>query len=336
VENDHYLSEVYTGLPRTSGQRPAFGSAVSRLAGDSAALPAYVSLDEETSDVFEFERPHYAGPGHAPFRPFAEALADMRGTETGDRLGERKQLLERFDRLRRHVDQAAAYGAHDAFTLRAMDILASPAVRDAFDLSQEPEGTLERYGKGLGKYAYIAVGNEPIYDWDPRPVVMARRLVEAGVRVVTLRLGSWDHHGGLPGSIFYVLQTMLPLIDVSLSALVADLRDRGLEEDVLVVVLGEFGRTPKITPAGPGREHWAEAGCALFWGGGLRTGQVIGATDSRAERATEGNVSMQSVVATIYRTLGIDPGTALVDFNGRPQYLLDDRAPIAALGAAGV
>jgi uncharacterized protein (DUF1501 family) len=125
---------------------------------------------------------------------------------------------------------------------------------------------------------------------------------------------------------------MLPLLDASLCALVTDLKERGLDQDVLVVVLGEFGRTPKITDPGPGREHWAEAGCVLFAGGGLNMGQVIGETDSRAERSTSGQISMQNVMATIYRTLGIDPATTLPDFNGRPQYVLEDAAPIAGLG----
>ena len=122
-----------------------------------------------------------------------------------------------------------------------------------------------------------------------------------------------------------------PVLDRSLCALVDDLRDRGLDRDVLVVVLGEFGRTPKVSYPGPGREHWAEAGCALFYGGGLRMGQVVGETDSRAERAKSGSISFQNIVATIYQLLGVDTRSLLPDFNGRPQHLLTDPDPIAEL-----
>jgi len=123
----------------------------------------------------------------------------------------------------------------------------------------------------------------------------------------------------------------MPVLDRSLTALLDDLEDRGLSNDVLVVVLGEFGRTPRITYPGPGREHWADAGCALFCGGGLKMGQVIGETDSRAERARSGNITFQNLFATIYRVLGIDASSQLTDFNGRPQYLLDDWEPVREL-----
>jgi hypothetical protein len=330
VEFDHYLSEVYTGLPRTAGKRPAFGSIVSRLKGGDAALPAYVALNEETVDPFEYERPYYAGSAHAPFRPFGEALNDMSPPESLARLDDRRGLLAGLDARRRALDAQADYGGHDAFAAQALSILASPQVREAFDLSREPEENTARYGRG--KYAYPPTGNDPIYEWEARTFVLARRLVEAGVRAVTLRVGSWDQHSGFSGSIFASLQTLMPLLDASVCALVGDLKERGLDQDVLVVVLGEFGRTPKISYPGPGREHWAEAGCVLFAGGGLRMGQVIGETDSRAERATEGQIGLQNVMATIYRTLGVDPATTLVDFNGRPQYVLEDGTPIAGLG----
>ncbi len=151
------------------------------------------------------------------------------------------------------------------------------------------------------------------------------------MRVVTLRPGSWDHHSGPQSDIFFALRHLLPLLDCSLCALIEDLHARGLDQDVLVVLLGEFGRTPKISQPGPGREHWAEAGCAVLFGGGLRMGQVIGETDSRAERARSGNVTFQNIVATIYNVLGIDTETMLLDFNGRPQHLLSDAQPIQEL-----
>jgi hypothetical protein len=328
VENDHFLSEVYSGLPRTAGRRPAFGSAVSRLAGTGSGLPAYVSLDRATTDPFEFEKPYYAGAGHAPFRPFGEALANMTPVKSLDRLRDRKQLLAAFDTLRRDLDRQDSFDGLDRFTAQALDIVTSPRVRAAFDLGKEPDRVLERYGTGF----YLHQTAKHIrYPWDGKRFALARRLVEAGVRVVTLRAGDWDHHSSEQGDIFAALRAMLPLLDRSLHALLSDLRERGLEQDVLVVVLGEFGRTPKIHKPGPGREHWAEAGCALFAGGGLKMGQVIGATDARAERAKSGSITFQNVVSTIYHVLGIDPSTRLTDFNGRPQHLLESRRPIAEL-----
>jgi hypothetical protein len=328
VENDHFLSEVYTGLPRTAGKRPAFGSVISRLAGGHAALPAYVSLDEATTDQFEFEKPHYLGASHAPFRPFGECLEDMVPVKSVERLQDRRQLLSAFDGFRRNVDRQAALGGLDQFQSQALEIITSPKVRDAFDLSKEPADVIERYGKG--KYPHQTY-KSIFYDWDAKAFVRARRLVEAGVRVVTLRVGSWDHHSGPMSDIFHGLQHLLPVLDKSVHALVTDLRDRGLEQDVLVVVLGEFGRTPKITPLGPGREHWADAGCAILYGGGLRMGQVVGATDPRAERSSDGKITFQNIVATIYRVLGIEMETKIPDFNGRPQYMLEDREPIREL-----
>ncbi|HVA45422.1 MAG TPA: DUF1501 domain-containing protein [Pirellulales bacterium] len=147
-------------------------------------------------------------------------------------------------------------------------------------LSKEPDHLLADYGHKAGKYPHQTVKNI-MYDWDARPFLLARRLVEAGVRVVTLRDGEWDHHGGPQSDIFAALKMKMALLDRSLCALLDDLRNRGLDQDVLVVVLGEFGRSPKIE-AGPGRNHWAEAGCVLFAGGGLRMGQVVGETDSWA------------------------------------------------------
>jgi uncharacterized protein (DUF1501 family) len=146
-----------------------------------------------------------------------------------------------------------------------------------------------------------------------------------------MRAAEWDHHSAARGDIFAALRRLLPLLDRSVFALVSDLKARGLERDVLVVVLGEFGRTPKIVQPGPGREHWAEAGCAVLSGGGLKMGQVVGETDSRVERAKSGSISFQNIMATIYHVLGIDTAAQLPDFNGRPQNLLDDREPIREL-----
>ncbi len=330
VENDHYLSEVYTGLPRTAGQRPAFGSVLSRLKGGVGPLPPYVSLAEGSQGVFDFELPHYAGLGHAPFRPKDESVEDLTPVKSLDQLQGRRQLLAAFDRWRQQADQIASYGAIDRFQSQALEIMTSSQVRDAFDLSREPADMLERYGHKQGHFTHQTLVRL-LYPWDARRFVLARRLVEAGVRVVTVQIGAWDHHSGPDSHIFTSLQHMLPALDRSLAALFNDLHERGLDNDVSVVVLGEFGRTPKITYPGPGREHWADAGCALFYGGGLKMGQVIGATDSRAERSKDGKIDFQNVLSTVYHTLGIHAETQLLNFNGRPQSLLDRHEPIRAL-----
>ena len=332
VENDHYLSEVYTGLPRAAGKRPAFGSVVSKLAPTKVSLPTYVSLKQHQGDLFDYEKPHYVGAAHAPFRPFEESLKDLTPVKNVELLENRKALLTAFDNLHREVEQRQSFGGLDRFQAQALEMIASPKVREAFDLSNESPETLARYGHKIGKYPH-QTAKQYMYDWNGKPFLMARRLVEAGVRVVTLHAAEWDHHSSPTGDIFFALKCLMPVLDMSVTALVNDLKDRGLSDEVLVVVLGEFGRTPKISPVGPGREHWADAGCALFFGGGLTMGQVIGETDSRAERSINGTISFQNVMATIYHTLGIDLDVKLPDFNGRPQYLLDDCVPIRELTA---
>jgi hypothetical protein len=332
VENDHFLSEVFTGLPRTAGHRPAFGSIVSRFAKDDAGpLPTYVSLDRPATDEFDFQKPYYAGAAHRPFRPFGEGLEDLKLSKevTPARLGDRRQLLESFDNLRRDIDQRGEFEGMDKFGVQALEMITSDKVRDAFDLSKEPDRVIAAYGRG-GKFTHQTV-KTILYDWDTKKFVLARRLVEAGARVVTLSVPAWDHHEGPTSDIFLSLRHMLPPLDRSLVALINDLRERGLEKDVLVVVLGEFGRTPKIGQPGPGRNHHAAAGCAVLFGGGLKMGQVIGQTDSRAERSKTGKINFQNIMATIYHVLGIEPSLQLTDFNGRPQYVLEDREPIAEL-----
>jgi hypothetical protein len=328
VENDHFLSEVYSGLPRTAGQRPAFGSVLSRVAPNRSAMPTYVSLRKASEDRFEFEKPHYAGAGHAPFRPFGEALNNLAPVKDLDQLTDRKALLSGFDSMRRDLDMSGALDGIDQYQARALEMMTSAKVREAFDLSKEPIQNIARYGRG--KYTHQAV-KDILYDWDVKPWILARRLVEAGVRVVTISSSEWDHHSGASQHIFQSYRHVLPILDQCIYALVTDLADRGLSDDVLVVVLGEFGRTPKLAYPGPGREHWADAGCVLLAGGGLKMGQVIGETDSKGERARSGDLNFQNLFATLYTVLGVDLETTLTDFNGRPQFLLDHREPIREL-----
>lgn len=328
VENDHYLSEVYTGLPRASGKRPAFGSVVSRLAESQGAISPYVCLNELGAEPFEYQKPHYAGPAHGPFRPFGDALENLAPVKSLDRLMDRRALLDGFSRLQRYVEKTDVQNGLDRFQAQALQMITSPEVRQAFDLSLEPKSTFEKYGRG--KYTHQA-DKSILYDWETKHFVLARRLVEAGVRVVTLQVGSWDHHSGPAQHIFESYRHVLPVMDQSICALVTDLEERGLLDDVLVVVLGEFGRTPKVSYPGPGREHWADAGCVLLAGGGLKMGQVIGETDSRAEKSAGVRITFQNIMATLYHVLGVNPRTTLPDFSGRPQYLLDDPRPVREL-----
>ena len=219
----------------------------------------------------------------------------------------------------------------DAFRSRALEMIASPRTRDAFDLAREPVQVREKYGPKPGTQQFL----------------LARRLVEAGVRVVTL-CGGWDNDGRGDSSSnlsnwdthednFSRLKIQVPQLDRALYCLIDDLDQRGMLGDVVVVACGEMGRSPRVGRANDGgnanasgRDHW-ETGFALIAGGGLRMGQVVGETDRRGERARGTPITPQNLLATLYRILGIDPVMTFPDHNGRPQYLLDDRMPISEL-----
>lgn len=211
----------------------------------------------------------------------------------------------------------------DGFTSRALEVISSNKARDAFDLSREPEHVRAKYGMD------VRLKKQAMYThcWRGSKFLLARRLVEAGVPMVTLSAGFWDTHADN----FVFMREQLPLLDRSLAALVSDLHDRGLAQDVAVVVWGEFyGRSPRINK-NAGRDHWKMAGSILMAGGGFKTGQVIGATDGRGERFLGTPIYPQNVLATLYRFLGINPAQTLRDHNGRPRYLLDRREPVCDL-----
>jgi len=339
----HELHEVCTGFSAVA-RRPAFGSVVSRLrSGDRSPLPRYVSpnlsdniylrLSGNGPDVSHApEDPSYVGVAHQPFDPSGPGLENLtlaRGI-TLERLADRRALLQAFDGLSRDLDRGAQMSGMDPFTARALEIISSPAARDAFDLSKEPTRVRDLYGPDVrNRFSYL-----PNWTWFSSKFLLARRLVEAGVPVVTLAPGAWDHHGLITpqhrGNIFAQLRELLPWLDRSLYALLTDLHARGLDQDVVVVVWGEFGRSPRINRYA-GRDHWPAAGFALVAGGGLRMGQVIGATDARGEKPNGRAYTPQNILATLYRFLGIDPATTLPDHNGRPMHLLDDREPISEL-----
>ena len=232
---------------------------------------------------------------------------------TIDRLADRRSLLTNFDRFRRDVDASGIMDGMDTFNQQAFGVLTSSKLLDALDISKEDTRIRESYGKG-----------DPKNRDDGGPKLMehflaARRLVEAGARCVTVAFSRWDHHGGN----FAALKQDLPLLDQGLTALLTDLRKRGLEKDVSVVVWGEFGRTPTINKDA-GRDHWPRVSCALLAGGGMHHGQVIGATDRLGGEATERPVRFGEVFATLYHNLGIDVSkTTVDDLTGRPQYLVE-------------
>jgi hypothetical protein len=327
----HELEEVYTGFPKSS-RRPSFGSVISCFRGGDARLPSYVSLDYNTGTA-SYESPQYIGAAHRPLQ--LAGTAGVRNLSltygvTPARLDDRRGLLQAFDGARRQLDAQREGRDMDAYTARAFDIITSAKAREAFDLSREPNKVRARYGNRDDKYIYV--GTKPDSPWEGEKFLLARRLVEAGVPVVTLRAGGWDHHGNVVssqgGTIFVSLRSALPLLDRSIHALVSDLHDRGLDKEVLVLIWGEFGRTPKISQNG--RDHWPDNGFALF-AGAVKTGQVIGETDSRGARPRNRAVGPQNILATVYHALGIDPTQKLVDFSGRPMQLLDDGEPISEL-----
>jgi hypothetical protein len=300
------------------GTRPTFGSVVSKLhAGNGTYLPPYVALDMGRMP-HGFMRPAalepaFLGQAHQPFDPSSPGgLANLGLAEgvTLDRLADRRTLLDTFDDLRRDIEYVKGTAAGmDAFTAQALDMISSPRTRDAFDISKEPDKIRAHYGPASR-------------------FLQARRLVEAGVSVVSLLApGYWDTHSDN----FRYLRQQLPLLDRGIYALVTDLHQRGLDRDVAVVIWGEYGRTPKINKAA-GRDHWTEASFALVAGGGFKMGQVIGATNARAERSVGGSYIPQNLLATLYREVfGIDPATTLPDHSGRPVYLLDERESIKEL-----
>ncbi len=314
-----------------AGGWPALGAVVSKLQGPTTpAVPPFVSLTPKmkTTTWADPGQPGFLGLAHAPCQPNSEGLTDMvlKGV-TLEQLGDRKALLTSFDRLRREIDASGTFQGLDAFTEQALGILTSNQLAEALDLDREDPRLRDRYGRGSPEPAGYGDAGPLLNDY----FLAARRLVEAGVRCVTLAYGRWDWHGKPHGTTFENAREHLPMLDRGVTALVEDLYQRGLEKDVSVVVWGEFGRTPKIN-ANAGRDHWPAVACALLAGGGMRMGQVIGSTNRLGESAKERPVSFQEVVATLYHNLGIDTNTTtLPDLTGRPQYLVDGAAPIREL-----
>ncbi|HEY7309835.1 MAG TPA: DUF1501 domain-containing protein [Gemmataceae bacterium] len=334
-QSDHDAIQVFNGhhprKPTPSGGWPQFGSVVAKVQRPSdRVIPPFISLCYTcTHGPYNEPGPGFLGTSWAAFRPMGPTREDMvlRGLSM-ERLADRKTLLRSFDSLRRDIDASSTMEGMDHFTQQAFGLLTSSKLADALDLSKEDPRTVARYGTGNPKIFMDGNGAPRV----PQSLLMARRLIEAGARVVTLNYSKWDWHGGknaegrADNSIFLREAEDFPVFDQCVSALVEDLHQRGLDKDCTVVALGEFGRTPKIS-AQVGRDHWPQVNCALLAGGGMKTGQAIGATDKIAGEAVARPVTWGELFATLYHNLGIDCRRAtLSDLTGRPQYLVEEDA----------
>jgi uncharacterized protein (DUF1501 family) len=310
---------------------PSVGSYVSRVKGpNNPYLPAYVGLPAaETIYLF----PGYMGAAYlgGQYNPFdvdrenkylgATGTGRVRSPKwlsslSGTNASERTPLLKQFDTARRDLDKSGIMDTMDRFQQQAMDLVLGSAAREAFDIDKEDPRAADRYGTGpWGQYT-----------------MMARRLVEAGVTFVTVDMPHWDDHSGIEKG----HGTKVPVVDRAVSALIDDLHDRGLLDRVMVVVMGEFGRTPKLNNgqpgiAVPGRDHWGNAISAMIAGGGLKAGVVVGATNAKAERPADRPLVPADLLATIYHQFGIDTSLTFKDHSGRPIAILDEGKPIREL-----
>ncbi|MCS5630893.1 MAG: DUF1501 domain-containing protein [Pirellulaceae bacterium] len=305
------------------GGWPSLGSVISKIRGTAKrGIPPFISLNPKMK-VSGWSNPGdagFLGKSHSPFTPNADGAAnlDLHGIDVSQ-FQSRTALLAGLDRMKRQVDKIVEFEGVDAFTEQALGILTSSKLSDALDITKEDPKLVERYGGGSYEYAGYGDGACLHNDY----FIKARRLVEAGVRTVTVAYGRWDWHGQPHGTNFENARDHLPFFDQGVSALIDDIYQRGLDRDVSVVVWGEFGRTPRINAKG-GRDHWPRASFALMFGGGVQPGRVIGATNKFAEEPSERPVHIQEVFATLYHNLGIDTETATVnDLSGRPRYLVD-------------
>jgi hypothetical protein len=332
---DHDAVQVFNGRdprkPKPGGGWPQLGSVVAKLQGAvEPAVPAFISLCYPcTHGPYNEPGPGFLGSALSAYRPPDPGRKDQGFKEVAvDRLADRKAFLKAMDDVRRYADMRGSIQSMDSFNEQAFGLLTSSKVATALDLSKEDPRTVARYGTG-DPTKFIDGNGAPRV---PQSMLMARRLIEAGARVVTLNYSKWDWHGRPYDTIFNREKEDFPIFDQCLSALVEDLHVRGLSDDCTVAVMGEFGRTPRINKD-VGRDHWPQVNFALLAGGGMKAGQVIGGTDRIAGEAVSRPVSFGEVYATLYKNLGIDVDRSMVnDIEGRPQSLVEDHArPIEEL-----
>ena len=321
LRDEHSSFHTMTGYGMTETQRtgkPHAGAVIAKMLGQAdPVVPAFVDLFPVMQHK-PYNSPAAGSLGRVsnPVKADPQDLDVMRPQGiTLDQLAERKKLLEQLENVRRNADSSGL----DVNYQRAFDVLSSSKLVEALDVTKEPEKVRERYGRGSPKHQ-----GDGAPQWNDQ-LLMARRLVEAGARCVTVAYGFWDTHG----QNFRSLKSRLPLFDQGISALIEDIYMRGLDRDTTVIVWGEFGRTPKINKDA-GRDHWAPVNGAILAGGGMKTGQVIGSTDKDAGYAKDHPIHYQDVIATLYNNLGIDPHAMVQDVGGRPVPILPSTvSPIA-------
>lgn len=334
---------------KSLGGRPALGCVVTKLKGSpSDQTPPFIDMMQGRALVRNSARSGFLGPAYQPFRPDISSMFE-RNLENGmkgelkrlgpdhvvslnlneqlsaSRIDQRLALLSGLDHVRREIDQYGMMDAMDRFNRQAVSILTSGKLADALDFNQEAPEVLKQYHLPEVKQGTQFVTSESA--GSTMKFLMARRLVEAGVRVVSLSISEFDTHTNH----FKRVQNLLPIVDHGMTALVNDLEQRGMLDDVVIVAWGEFGRTPRVNSKG-GRDHWPKVGPAIMAGGGLKTGQVIGQTNRLGAEVIDRPVTYKDVMATVYHCLQIDPyGITLEDPQGRPQYLLDAGTSIREL-----
>ncbi len=325
----------FTGYPAGSNPdvnaAPSIGSVAARqLQEQNPRLPAYVMIPRLVPGADA----SYLGPAYRPFETQADPAVEgpfrvpnLQAPEAlgVGRLDDRKALLRSFDTLNRATDQSGEMGAMDAFHRRAWEIMTGPEARKAFDLDAEPAAVRKRYGL-MPEFKAPTPDRCGVPAWSQR-MLLARRLVEAGVRVVTVDLRWWDTH--VEG-----VETMrlgfLPRWDRAFSALIEDLDQRGLLESTMVVAWGEFGRTPKMNDKN-GRDHWPGVMSAAMAGGGIEGGRVVGSSDDKGAYPKDNPKHPTDVLATLYRHLGVDTRAEYLDHSGRPRPVLPDGKPLDEL-----
>ncbi len=332
-----------------AGGWPAMGCVINKLLGSpSDPAPAFVDLMQGRGQVRNSVRPGFLGPSANPFRPdissmFKRELEDGMKNELAKlrkghsvnlnlnkdlsvgRLDDRLGLLRGLDRTRREIDAIGSMGALDTFTEQAYGILTSGKIAEAMDLSKEDPKVISRYVPHMKEKELAFFTSEG--PQAAKKLLLARRLVEAGARVVNVSISDFDTHS----KNFVRMKQLVPIVDHAIATLIEDLGERGMLEDVTVLAWGEFGRTPKVN-ANAGRDHWPKVAMGILAGGGMNVGQVIGATDRYAAEAVQRPVHYKEVIATLYYNLGIDPEqTTVQDSTGRPHYLLQDSKPIKEL-----
>jgi len=293
--------------------RPSLGSITSRARGPNhplSGMPTYVQMGRIgfNDDAPRIPGPAWLGKAYAPFTPGGEARKNMELTTEVARLDDRRSLLRKLDRLRRDVDTSGMMEGIDGLNQQALNLVLGNAP-DAFDLAKEDSRVVEKYGGGLGA-----------------SLLTARRLCEAGCGFVAVSLQGWDMHGNVKGG----MNRRGPQVDRAVSAFVEDIHQRGLEKNILLVVTGEFGRTPRINKKA-GRDHWGRLSTLALAGGGLKVGRTVGESSAKAEVPKSNRVTPQDLMATVFHVLGIPPQTHFVDPSGRPVPMLNDGKPIDGL-----